>query len=95
MLLDKKYKSFSRNGANLSEDIKNKLREIDKQLARLKLKFGENVLAETNTFEMLISDESDLSGLPEGTIEAAKLLAESKNKKVGYSRLITQVTFLL
>ncbi len=78
-LLDKKYKGFSRNGANLSETQKNKLREIDKQLSQLKLTFGENVLAETNNFEMLITDEQDLSGLPEGTIEAAKQLAESKN----------------
>lgn len=79
-LLDKKYKSFSRNGANLSEDKKQQLRAIDKQLASLKLKFGENILAETNAFEMLITNEADLSGLPEGAIEAAKQLAESKNK---------------
>ncbi|WGD33739.1 M3 family metallopeptidase [Olleya sp. YS] len=80
-LLDKKYKSFSRNGANLPEDKKQQLRDIDKQLATLKLKFGENILAETNAFEMLITDEADLSGLPEGAIEAAKQLAESKQKE--------------
>ena len=80
-LLDKKYKSFSRNGANLPEDKKIQLRDIDKKLSTLKLKFGENVLAETNKFEMLITDESNLSGLPEGTKEAAKQLAESKEKK--------------
>ncbi len=80
-LLDKKYKSFSRNGANLSEDKKEKLREIDKQLSQLKLKFGENILSETNTFEMLITDKKELSGLPEGAKEAAYQLAESKNKK--------------
>lgn len=79
-LLDKKYKSFSRNGANLPEDKKLKLREIDKKLSQLKLKFGENVLAETNIFEMLITDKKDLSGLPDGAIEAAKQLAESKEK---------------
>lgn len=80
-LLDKKYKSFSRNGANLSDDKKEKLRDIDKKLSQLKLKFGENVLAETNEFEMLITDENDLSGLPDGTKEAAKQLAESKDKE--------------
>src|SRR5690606_27777324 len=80
-LLDKKYKSFSRNGANLSDDKKEKLRDIDKKLSQLSLKFGENILAETNKFEMLITDEADLSGLPEGTIEAAKQLAESKEKE--------------
>jgi len=80
-LLDKKYKSFSRNGANLNEDKKEKLRNIDKRLATLKLKFGENILAETNAFEMLLTNKADLSGLPEGAIEAAKQLAESKNQK--------------
>ncbi|MEW4925098.1 M3 family metallopeptidase [Algibacter sp. 2305UL17-15] len=79
-LLDKKYKGFSRNGANLSEDKKKQLREIDKKLSKLKLKFGENVLAETNKFELLLTDEKDLSGLPDGAIEAAKQLAESKDK---------------
>ncbi|TYA53254.1 M3 family metallopeptidase [Formosa maritima] len=80
-LLDKKYKSFSRNGANLPEDKKQKLREIDKELSKLKLKFGENVLAETNKFEMLLTNEEDLSGLPEGAKEAAQQLAESKGKE--------------
>jgi len=82
-LLDKKYKGFSRNGANLPEDKKQQLRDIDKELSKLKLKFGENVLAETNKFEMLITNKDDLSGLPEGTKEAAQQLAESK-KKVGW-----------
>ena len=81
MLLEKKYKSFSRNGANLSENKQDTLRKIDKELSQLKLKFGENVLAETNKFEMLITKEEKLSGLPAGTIEAAKHLAESKGKK--------------
>ncbi|WP_298896706.1 M3 family metallopeptidase [uncultured Psychroserpens sp.] len=80
-LLDKKYKSFSRNGANLSEDKKTRLRAIDKELSKLKLKFGENVLAETNNFEMHLTNEADLSGLPDGAKEAAQQLAESKGKK--------------
>ncbi|WP_027127068.1 M3 family metallopeptidase [Gelidibacter mesophilus] len=79
-LLDKKYKGFSRNGANLSEKKKQKLRDIDKQLSQISLKFGENVLAETNNFEMLITNEGELAGLPEGALEAAKQLAESKDK---------------
>lgn len=80
-LLDKKYKSFSRNGANLSEEKKKRLREIDAELSKLKLKFGENVLAETNKFEMHLTDESDLDGLPDGTKEAASQLAKSKKKE--------------
>ncbi|MFB9054455.1 M3 family metallopeptidase [Formosa undariae] len=80
MLLEKQYKSFSRNGALLAEDKKQTLRDLDKDLSKLSLSFGENVLAETNAFEMLITDEDDLSGLPEGAKEAAKQLAESKDK---------------
>jgi Zn-dependent oligopeptidase len=79
-LLDKKYKSFSRNGANLSEDKKLQLREIDKELSKLSLQFGENVLTETNAFQMHLTDEKDLSGLPEGTVEAARTLAKSQDK---------------
>ena len=78
-LLDKKFKSFSRNGALLSAEDKIKLRKIDAELAQLKLTFGENILAETNNYQLHIISEKDLKGLPEGTIEAAKTLAASKN----------------
>ena len=81
MLLDKQYKSFARNGANLNEFDKNKLRKIDAQLSTFSLKFGENVLAETNTFEMHLTNEKDLSGLPESAKEAAKEMAKSKEKE--------------
>lgn len=80
-LLDKKYKGFSRNGANLNAEQKEQLRAIDKEQSQLKLTFGENILAETNRYELLISKRSDLDGLPEGAVEAAKQLAEEKNKK--------------
>ena len=80
-LLEKKYKSFSRNGALLNSDEKEKLREIDKSLSGLKLTFGEHLLAETNRYELHITEESDLDGLPEDEKEAAKLLAEKKQKK--------------
>ncbi|MBU2903397.1 MULTISPECIES: M3 family metallopeptidase [Arenibacter] len=79
-LLDKKYKSFSRNGANLPLDKKKRLREIDAELSKLKLQFGENVLAETNKYEMHLTNEEDLDGLPEGEKEAAAQLAKSKDK---------------
>ncbi len=77
-LLDKKFKSFSRNGALLSEEKKSKLREIDTELAKLKLTYSENILAETNNYQLHITNENDLKGLPDGTIEAAKALAKSK-----------------
>ncbi|WP_299834409.1 M3 family metallopeptidase [uncultured Tenacibaculum sp.] len=81
MLLEKQYKGFSRNGANLNDEQKNKLRELDTKLSKLSLEFGENVLADTNAFEMLITDEKDLAGLPEGAKEAAKLMAQQKEKE--------------
>lgn len=81
MLLEKKYKNFSRNGANLSNDDKEKLRVIDKELAQLKLKFGENVLEETNRYEMHLTDPNDLEGLPDAQIEAAAILANEREKK--------------
>ena len=81
MLLDKKYKAFSRNGANLSLEDKNKLREIDKKLSSLSLKFGENVLAEANKFELHITNEADIEGLPDHVKEAASEVANSKNKE--------------
>ncbi|KGL62732.1 M3 family metallopeptidase [Polaribacter sp. Hel1_85] len=83
MLLDKQYKRFARNGANLNKVDKNKLREIDAKLSKLSLKFGENVLAETNAFEMHLTNEEDLAGLPESVIEAAKEVAKLKVKE-GY-----------
>ena len=78
-LLDKKLKSFSRNGALLPEEKKERLREIDAKLAKLKLTYGENVLAETNNYQLHITNEKELEGLPEGAIEASANLAKSKN----------------
>ena len=78
MLLEKNYKAFIRNGSNLNEEDKKILREIDMSKSKLGLKFGENVLAETNDFELILNDKADLAGLPEGVIEAARMLANEK-----------------
>lgn len=80
-LLEKNYKSFVRNGANLPEDKKLKLREIDMELSRLSLEFGENVLEETNAYQLHLTDEKDLAGLPDGAIEAARELAKTQDKQ--------------
>ena len=77
-LLDKKFKGFSRNGALLNEEDKLKLREIDTELAKIKLTYGENVLAETNNYQLHITNESDLKGLPDGAKEMAASLAKAK-----------------
>ena len=79
-LLEKRYKSFTRNGANLPADKKIRLREIDAVLAKGKLQFGEHVLAATNAFELHLTDENDLNGLPESAKEAAAQVAKSKEK---------------
>ena len=63
-LLEKKYQNFVRSGANLSDDQKARLREINKELGLLDIKFGGNVLAETNAYQKWIDNEQDLDGLP-------------------------------
>jgi oligopeptidase A len=82
-LLEKQYKGFARNGANLKEHAKNKLRKIDTKLSKLSLKFGENILAETNTFQMHLTEEVEIAGLPLSAKEAAQQLAKEKGKE-GY-----------
>jgi peptidyl-dipeptidase Dcp len=71
MLLDEYYKDFVRGGANLEEDKKARFREINEELSLLSIKFGQNVLKETNRFEMVIDNGEDLVGLPEAVISAA------------------------
>ena len=80
-LLEKKYKGFVRNGANLNPNDKTRLRKIDKELSVSKLTFGEHLLAETNKFRLEINKTSHLKGLPENLIAAAKLLGEKEEKK--------------
>ena len=80
-LLEKKYKSFVRNGANLKSSDQSKLREIDKELSSLRLTFGEHLLSETNRFRLEIENRSDLEGLPENCIETAKILAKKEGKR--------------
>ena len=77
-LLEKTYKSFVRNGAQLGAADAETLRKIDQELAQLSLQFGEHVLAETNRFLHLVENLSELEGLPSGALEAAAQLAEEK-----------------
>ena len=79
-LLEKEYKGFARNGALLGEEEKNRLREIDTEKAQLGLTFGENVLADTQAFELHVIEEKELEGLPEQVKEMAAETAQSKDK---------------
>ena len=80
-LLEKEYKGFVRNGALLDKASKNELRNIDAKLAQLSLRFGENILADTQNYQLHIEDEKKLKGLPVSVIEMAKFTAKNKNKK--------------
>ncbi|GAA0214032.1 M3 family metallopeptidase [Kangiella japonica] len=77
-LLEDNYKSFVRGGAKLNEEQKQQLRDFNKEMTELALAFSENVLAETNYWEMVIDNEEDLAGLPQGLIDAA---AETATKR--------------
>jgi len=79
-VLDKIYKRFIRSGAALNEDQKAQLREINKELSTLELTFGQNILAETNSFQKFITNKDDLKGLPEGIIQAAAESAKEAGK---------------
>jgi len=79
-LLEKSYKGFARNGANLNEADKETLKVIDAQKSKLSLTFGENVLKESNAFQMHLTDEADLDGLPDGIKEAAAAEYKIKSK---------------
>jgi len=80
-LLEETYKGFVRKGALLEGDAKERYRHITTELSKLTLQFGENLLAETNSFQMHLTDEGQLDGLPEGVIDAAAALAKAEEKK--------------
>ncbi|MGB2501901.1 MAG: M3 family metallopeptidase [Flavobacteriaceae bacterium] len=80
-LVEKEYKSFVRNGALLSTKEKEKLREIDVKLAQLSLTFGEHVLADSQAFQLHITQKEQLAGLPQTSILMAENLAKEKKKK--------------
>jgi peptidyl-dipeptidase Dcp len=80
MLLDRKYRNFILGGAGLNEKERIRFREISEELSKLSLRFEENVLEETNSFELHLTDKDDLSGLPEGITEMAQMEAKTRGK---------------
>jgi len=74
-LLDKSYKAFVRGGANLDEEAKTRLREINGKLALMTTQFGDNLLKEMNAVALLIEDEADLAGLTESVRSSAQAMA--------------------
>ncbi len=83
-LLERKYLGYKRSGAGLEEKLKQRIQEIDQELALLGLQFNENILAETNEYYLTILDENELLGLPNSAIEMAR--NESKKRNIqGYT----------
>lgn len=80
-MLENTYLNFILKGAKLKDEQKEKYRAISTELAKLSLSFDENVLKETNSFELHVTDKNQLAGLPEGVLEAAEGLAKEKNKQ--------------
>ncbi len=76
-VLELRYRNFVRNGAALSPENKDKLRKINEELSMLSLKFGQNILAETNNFRLVIENEADLSGLPANLVNQAAVAARN------------------
>jgi peptidyl-dipeptidase Dcp len=78
-VIEKYYRDFVRLGADLPKDKQDTLRSLNEKLSLLTLKFGENLLAETNkNFKLVIEDKKDLDGLPQGVIDGAAEMAKAK-----------------
>lgn len=80
-LLNETYKRFVRAGAALSDEQKSRLREINSELSQASVAFGANVLAETNGYQLHVSDEAELAGLPQGIKDAAAEAAQKAGKE--------------
>jgi len=78
-LLSETYKGFVRGGANLPPDKKEELKKINEELSLLTVKFSQNLLAETNNYQLVIDNESDLAGLPQSVISGAAEAAKAAN----------------
>ncbi|MDR0295990.1 MAG: M3 family metallopeptidase [Prevotellaceae bacterium] len=79
-LLEEMYKGFERSGANLSPEQKEELRRLNTEISKLQTQFGQNMLAETAAYTLLIDNEADLAGLP----EALRAAAAARAAKVGH-----------
>jgi peptidyl-dipeptidase Dcp len=81
ILTERKFRNFMLGGAGLKEEERKRFRIINEELATLSLRFDENVLEETNSFELHLTDKNDLAGLPESLIEMALKEAKTREKE--------------
>lgn len=80
-LLDNTYRGFTRHGALLTGDALDRYRAAEEELASLKLRFGQNALADTNAFALTVTDAADLEGLPPTAVEAAAAEARARGQQ--------------
>ncbi len=80
-VVEKYYKDFVRNGANLSKDKQDSLKSVNSKLSKLELQFGQNLLAETKDFKLIVDKKEDLEGLPQTSIDAAAEAAKEAGKE--------------
>ncbi len=82
-LLDEMYKGFVRSGADLPEDKKTELKKINEEISALQLQFGQNLLAETGSYKLVIDKEEDLAGLSEALKTSAFARGEKDSSTTG------------
>lgn len=92
-LLDESFESFARNGALLSPEDKNRLREIDKELASLSPQYSQNLLKATNAFSLNITDESKVASLPE-SVKATAQEEATKRGEQGWTFTLQAPSFM-
>lgn len=80
-LLDNMYQTFVRHGALLNDEDKAKFAQLQMELSQVTLQFQQNMLRDTNAFEIHLTDKADLSGLPDSQVEAAALAAKERGKE--------------
>jgi peptidyl-dipeptidase Dcp len=92
-LLDKRYKQFVRGGANLDEQAKSRLRQLNSEIATLTTQFGDNLIKEMNAVALLVEDEADLDGLPQSLRDAAAALAAAQGHEGAWGFNLTRTSW--
>lgn len=93
-ILDKYYKDFMRSGADLNDEDKAKLREINKELSQAQLNFGQNLLADNNAYQRFVTDKEELTGLPESVIQAAAEAAKEVGQEGKWLFVTSKASFI-
>lgn len=92
-LLELTHREFLQRGAALDSDSKNRMKDINARISELNTLFSQNLLKETNSFELVIEDESDLSGLPQSLIGSARVKAKAKDRPDAWTFGLDRATY--